>query len=962
MTHRSISTCRMFSFLLLLIICIFSSKEMSAHVDPSQQSVPQIIKSPGDPREFRYLTLENGIKVVLVSSPAVGTAAMAAGVNVGSNQNPHEWPGLAHLLEHMLFLGSNKYPEPDAFDAFIGAHGGDNNAWTGDTDTTYYFTIHQEQLYPAMDRLAQFFISPLLAPELIDREIHAVDSEFQIYRQQDSWRAIMVSRTLLNPDHPASRFGVGNLKTLRNHDGLELREALRAFHRMWYVSGNLSIVVVSSSPIDEMATQVKNIFGKIPSQPSPKRPELPPIYTDKEKGLRIDMQTQQQGYSLLLTFPLPVDDNYLQEKSTQYIVHLLGHEAEGSLHSLLVERGWVSSINAQEVDDTREARIKLAFSLTKEGFEQIEEITGLTFEYIQLIEKEGVNQVYFKELQTQWELEFRYMPVENSEDTANFLIDSMTVLPPEYLIKGHFVVESFNPKKVRSILKSLTPENMIMQVMNDRPPSVSAEEVITEPWMGMAYSVRKFTDEERNLWRSPILGGKKLALPPKNIFMLGDMSLNEEPETPLPELLSEGESSLQAWVRHDNSFEVPKTNVFVRFHQQRVISTAEANIQFSLYTQLLSDSFNETLYMAELAGLTYGIDNDHNGFFIVVSGYNEQLPAFLDALLRRMKTLRIVPEKLRQKKEYLTRLLDNVAYSPPLTLLKHAFMEMKFDYEFSTPQLRAALDTITTDSLQQWSHQLFEQTRVTVLINGNASRKQVKRMIEGIKPYVSVEFQNQKEVLQKLAPKTLEKNTCHISYTNEDFSIFMVNTAVDQKIKTRATYQLLTSLMSTPFYNQLRTQEQLGYMVSVFYNENNRFPTMNFIIQSPEYSPETLDQRISTFFKNFRKTLSEITEQQLDDLKISTIAGILSDPQTLAEQSMNFWIDLNDDFIDFDQSEQLVGAIDKVTLQELQALFQSLMENHHTLKLYGYNQDKLPEILPPSCRDPAFMGQFIPQE
>ena len=63
---------------------------------------------------------------------------MSVSVGVGSLSDPPEWPGLAHLLEHMLFLGCSKYPGPSEYNEYLSQHGGSSNAFTGEQETSYY--------------------------------------------------------------------------------------------------------------------------------------------------------------------------------------------------------------------------------------------------------------------------------------------------------------------------------------------------------------------------------------------------------------------------------------------------------------------------------------------------------------------------------------------------------------------------------------------------------------------------------------------------------------------------------------------------------------------------------------------------------------------------------------------------------------------------------------------------------
>ena len=73
----------------------------------------ETMKHPLDKSEIRTLVLDNGIRVYLLSDPKFNVSAASMSVEVGSLQDPNERQGLAHFLEHMLFLGTKKYPDVD---------------------------------------------------------------------------------------------------------------------------------------------------------------------------------------------------------------------------------------------------------------------------------------------------------------------------------------------------------------------------------------------------------------------------------------------------------------------------------------------------------------------------------------------------------------------------------------------------------------------------------------------------------------------------------------------------------------------------------------------------------------------------------------------------------------------------------------------------------------------------------
>ena len=137
---------------------------------------PQVLN---DEAVYRRFTLDNGLKVILLSDPKLNKSSASLAVAVGSYTDPAGRQGLAHFLEHMLFLGTEKYPDEADYGNYLKTNGGYNNAYTAGDHTNYLFEIRHEAFEGALDRLAQFFIAPLFTPKFTEREMNAVNSENQ---------------------------------------------------------------------------------------------------------------------------------------------------------------------------------------------------------------------------------------------------------------------------------------------------------------------------------------------------------------------------------------------------------------------------------------------------------------------------------------------------------------------------------------------------------------------------------------------------------------------------------------------------------------------------------------------------------------------------------------------------------------------------------------------------------------
>ncbi|EWM24874.1 insulin-degrading enzyme [Nannochloropsis gaditana] len=171
----------------------------------------RIEQSPADDRTYRALELENGLQVLLIHDPTTDKASAAMSVGVGSLHDG-DVEGLAHFCEHMLFLGTEKYPDEQAYSKYLNQNGGHSNAYTDMDHTCYFFSVLPGFLEGALDRFAQFFISPLFTDSATAREMQAVDSENNKNLQNDAWRLHQIHCASAKPGHPLGRFRCGSLR------------------------------------------------------------------------------------------------------------------------------------------------------------------------------------------------------------------------------------------------------------------------------------------------------------------------------------------------------------------------------------------------------------------------------------------------------------------------------------------------------------------------------------------------------------------------------------------------------------------------------------------------------------------------------------------------------------------------------------------------------------------------------
>ena len=260
-------------------------------------------KHPLDETEYKKITLDNGLKVILVSNPKYNISAASMNVKVGSLSDPEDAQGLAHFLEHMLFLGTEKYPDVEDYKTYLSNNGGYSNAYTAEDHTNYLFEVIHEAYEGALDRFSQFFIAPAFNPEFTKREVNAVNSEFQKNLEHDYWRMRQIKRTIYDDGHPSNHFEIGSLETLEKVD----RQVLLDFHKKYYSANQMALALLSKYSIIEMEEWATTYFSAIENSQA-QDIDYPPVYLSEKEAIRlIRVKPIKDKKELALEFPLPMN-------------------------------------------------------------------------------------------------------------------------------------------------------------------------------------------------------------------------------------------------------------------------------------------------------------------------------------------------------------------------------------------------------------------------------------------------------------------------------------------------------------------------------------------------------------------------------------------------------------------------------------------------------------------------------
>lgn len=888
----------------------------------------EIVKARIDKRDYRRILLPNSLQVLLISDPDTDKCAASMNVAVGYFCDPAGLEGLAHFLEHMLFYASEKYPEEDSYSKYITEHGGSTNAFTSSESTNYFFDVNTEGFEEALDRFAQFFTKPLMSADATMREIKAVDSENQKNLLSDPWRICQLEKHLTAEDHPYHKFSTGNWDTLEvkpKAKGIDTRNELLKFYEENYSANLMHLVVYTNESLDKIQSLVEEKFRDI------RNTDRDCFHASgqpcKSEHLQILVRTVpiKQGHKLRIVWPVTPELRHYTEGPCRYLGHLIGHEGEGSLYYILKKLGWATSLSAGESELSLDfSFFTVGIDLTDEGQEHTQDIIGLLFKYIDLLQQSGVCKWIFEEVSAVCETKFHYQDKTPPSDYALNIAGNMQFYPAKDWLTGSSLPSKFSPSVIQMVLDQLSPNNVRI-FWESKKFEGHTDKV--EPWYGTAYSIEKITASVIQGWvlSSP---DESMHLPAPNKFIPTDLSLKTVQEkVKFPVLLSRSSYSA-LWYKPDTLFSTPKAYVKIDFNCPYAGNSPEAGVLTHIFTQLLVDYLNEYAYYAQVAGLHYSINHTDAGFQVTLLGYNHKLRILLETIVEKIATFRVKTDRFSIIKETVTKEYQNFKYQQPYQQAMSYCSLILQDQTWPWIEQLEVLPLLQAEDLDKFVPLMLSRTFVECYIAGNIESHEAESMTKHIEDAL---FKCSKPLCQPLFPSQnltnrvvkLESGTDYF-YPSQCLNPDEENSALLHYIqvgrddfKLNVKLQLFALVAKQPTFHQLRSVEQLGYITVLIQRNYCGIHGLQFIIQSTAKAPGNIEKRVEAFLEMFETKLNEMTIEEFKSNVNALVDMKLEKHKNLREESTFFWREINDGTLRFDRRVFEVEELRKVTQQDL---------------------------------------------
>uniref|UniRef100_A0A8C8VZB3 Nardilysin n=2 Tax=Peromyscus maniculatus bairdii TaxID=230844 RepID=A0A8C8VZB3_PERMB len=801
-------------------------------------------------------------------------SAAALCVGVGSFADPDDLPGLAHFLEHMVFMGSLKYPDENGFDAFLKKHGGSDNASTDCERTVFQFDVQRKYFKEALDRWAQFFIHPLMIRDAIDREVEAVDSEYQLARPSDANRKEMLFGSLARPGHPMGKFFWGNAETLKHEpkkNNIDTHARLREFWMRYYSAHYMTLVVQSKETLDTLEKWVTEIFSQIPNNglPRPNFGHLTDPFDTPAFNKLYRVVPIRKIHALTITWALPPQQQHYRVKPLHYISWLVGHEGKGSILSYLRKKCWALALFGGNGETGFEQNstysvFSISITLTDEGYEHFYEVAHTVFQYLKMLQELGPEKRVFEEIQKIEDNEFHYQEQTDPVEYVENMCENMQLYPLQDFLTGDQLLFEYKPEVIAEALNQLVPQKANLVLLSGANEGRCD---LKEKWFGTQYSVEDVENSWAELWKSNFNLNPDLHLPAENKYIATDFTLKAfdclETEYPA-KIVNTAQGCL--WYKKDNKFKIPKA--YIRFHLiSPLIQKSAANVVlFDIFVNILTHNLAEPAYEADVAQLEYKLVAGEHGLIIRVKGFNHKLPLLFQLIIDYLAEFSSTPAVFTMITEQLKKTYFNILIKPETLAKDVRLLILEYSRWSMIDKYQALMDGLSLDSLLNFVKDFKSQLFVEGLVQGNVTSTESMDFLKYVVDKLNfMPLEQGMPVQFQVVELPSGHHLCKVRALNKGDANSEVTVYYQSGARSLREYTLMELLvmhMEEPCFDFLRTKQTLGY--HVYPTCRNTSGILGFSVtvgtQATKYNSETVDKKIEEFLSSFEEKIENLTE------------------------------------------------------------------------------------------------------
>ncbi len=911
------------------------------------------IKTPTfSERKILKIRLDNGLQAILISDPKTDQSAATIAVEAGSWQDSDQYPGIAHFLEHMLFLGTKKYPNEAEYHRFINEHGGYANAFTTNDYTAYMFSIDNNAFPEALDRFANFFKEPLFNPSGVARELNAIDQEYAKNYENDDIREIMVMKELENSKHPNHRFTMGNTSTLSSVS----QETLKKWYQDHYSANIMRLLVISKLPMDELVKLTVEDFGGVQDYKKQRYVPEELLANPEMEGKMVYIQPIQNVRTVSLIWELPLQFGDMKDtRPDKLICHVLGHEGKESLLAQLKREKLAEGLECSAFDiGGKNLVFFITVNLTDEGVQKINHVILRCFQTLAMLKEKSYPKYLFDETQRINIIDYEYQKREDAFESAMKNAALITGEDTATFPEQTKIIQKFKADDVRALLNYLTPQNA--RILIKAPANLLGINLThEEKWLNVPYAIVDVDPSKMKEW-SQAQAIPEITLPSPNPFLpqkleqvnAASKDVKALPLVPHPKLIENSDRG-KIYYAADQRYLIPQLYLYFNIKTPEIdIGNAEKVVVADMYVKGVEEALSKFSYPAAIAGLNFDVNRSEFGVSFKITGYSDNAPLLYDEILKQLKEGSISEQKFKLYKQALLREYHNFNKETPLKRAKEFFQTLIYKNYAKESQKAVALRKLTYAKFEEALENLFKQTFIEGLVYGNVTDTQAQEYADKLlntlhsEPYPKEKQQKQEVIVlpNDKGPFFFETkipaqgNAAMLAIQYPEFSF-----------KNRGAQQILMTAMDEPFFSELRTKQQTGYLVFSTGEEIERKLFNVFAVQSNTHEPRDLLARFELFIETFLQELgkSYVTAENFETIKASILQD-LEKPQNNMETMGELLQKLAFKYEgDFDWINKRIESLKSLTYEEFLSFTHAFMGKGNKRRVGVLVKGNMPE-------------------
>jgi len=878
-----------------------------------------IEKSNIDTREIFGGKLSNNIKYIIINDPNIfNSSYISISVKCGSYNDPDDYNGLAHFLEHMLFMGSSKYPGENYFMNKLNNYGGSMNAVTEDYFTTYYFNVFNEHLEEMIDIFSRFFIDPLFNINSINKEINAVNNEHLKNIHNDMWILDYFINFITDKNSNINKFGTGSLDTLNKPD---IRNVMIQLYNKYYtICENISICISSSLSINNIYDIINKIFSQIKNNNKEELIINKPLFKNINKIYHLI--SNKNIYDLIFLWEIP---KVKYHNIFNLLVDLLYINTKNSFYFYLINKGYITNLSINIKD---EGIFIIYFSLTENGIKYINEIENILFIYLDTLYTNNLNLYaeYYKNIDIinfDNILDIDYTTLSNVLAKNHLIFDTKTVLKNSFI---NDIVLSSNEyillykKYINKNFTKIIHSNKLFKDYN---------------YLILPHYITKYVELDINTINTNIIE-KKINLMLFNI----DLNFINNNNNVIIKNLDKNDIPIRIknniWYYGLSKFNEPIVIIWIQLINKNLFNTPKNFILTQMAVLIINHLLNTILYnifLIENYNISIKSNNITSSLNIYIKSFNNinkinlLINEFKNFIKNIQDNFNIISEK------YINSLLfklkenfKNIKYNNPWEYNNYIFNLKSINYFYNNKILLETIESITYYDIKNYIYSIFNNNyNILIFIFGNIHINNIEHIIEHLNIFNNISFKlnnNLKILTNNIIikhPNKKEKSNCVTFY---------------YKIGNFTPYnylliQLILLILNNLFFNELRTKHQLGYLVSMNYIHINNYYYIYQKVQSNK-DTNTIKKKINEFNKNIINIINDTNI----DVSINSIRNnLLSNETNTIDLFLKYEYEIKFQYYLFNRDELLLNKLNFITKDDIITFVKKYINKQNKIKL-----------------------------